>query len=131
MSTVSATRDETKSTGTPAIRIKKKPTDAVEEASKALSRSLDSRRSSHSSKKGVPVAVSGLGINTGSAAAAASTSPSGMLSPEAETPQRNGPGPSHLRTTSDVASMLKSTDELRQSGQEMQDEVRRDLMFGP
>jgi len=120
-STVSATRDDTRSN---AIKIKKKPTDAVEEASKALSRSLDSRRSSHSSKKG-------LGITTNLASPAGN----GMLSPDSEQPQqpRATPGPSHLRTASDAASMLKSTDELRQDGGAavLQDEVRRDLLFGP
>jgi autophagy-related protein 11 len=134
-STVSATRDDSKpgiTTGVGAIKIKKKPTDAVEEASKALSRSLDSRRSSHSSKKG---AGAGLGINT------AVTSPgatgNGLLSPDVDplsaAVQRNGPGPSHLRTASDVAGMLKSTDELQQGERraELHDEVRRDLLFGP
>ena len=134
--------------GTSAIKIKRKPTDAVEEASKALSRSLDSRRSSHSSKKGVsapPAAGSsntGLGINTGISPGGSSTN-NGLLSPDVEpnsasANHRNGPGPSHLRTTSDVASMLKSADDLQrreqlgeQGSSGLQDEVRGDLMFGP
>jgi autophagy-related protein 11 len=133
-STVSATRDETK---TPAIRInKKKPTDAVEEASKALSRSLDSRRSSHSSKKSFPVpAAAGLGITK--AGSNEALNPDGnsagghtATTESSSTQLRNGPGPSHLRTASDVASMLKPADET-QTDAALQEEVRKDLLFGP
>lgn len=118
-STVSATRDD-KAT---AIRVaKKKPSDAVEEASKALSRSLDSRRSSHSSKKSLLVPA-GLGITRAGSNEA--------LSPESAEPQphKNGPGPSHLRTTSD-ASSLRPNDEATANAA-LQEEVRKDLMLGP
>ncbi|KAE9993466.1 hypothetical protein EG327_004950 [Venturia inaequalis] len=74
---------------------KKKTSDAIEEASKALSRSLDSRRSSQSSKKNVPV---GLGVGkAGSNEALRVETPENGRSP--------GPGPSHLRTTNDAESM--------------------------
>lgn len=136
-STVSATRDDAR---TSAIKIKRKPNDAVEEASKALSRSLDSRRSSHSSKKGIailatPNSTTGLGIDS-SVGSPGSTN-NGLLSPDVQSlsaaTTRNGPGPSHLRTASDVASMLKSTDQLQQGNGHaaVQEEVRRDLLFGP
>ncbi|KIW08107.1 hypothetical protein, variant [Verruconis gallopava] len=136
-STVSATRDATttKTTSTAAaIRIKRKPTDAVEEASKALSRSLDSRRSSHSSKKSVPVSTPGLGISTKNTSSNDALSPdaaAGATPPDAQ--HRNGPGPSHLRTTSDVASMLKSDEDeaATRDTAALQEEVRKDLLFGP
>jgi autophagy-related protein 11 len=133
-STVSATRDETKSSA--AIRInKRKPTDAVEEASKALSRSLDSRRSSHSSKKGVPVpAGAGLGITKTGSNEALSPDGSNGAHAEASSTQRNGPGPSHLRTTSDASSILVKPDaseEQQRDTARLQEEVRKDLLLGP
>jgi autophagy-related protein 11 len=131
-STVSATRDETKSS---AIRInRKKPTDGVEEASKALSRSLDSRRSSHSSKKSVPVPVAtaaGLGITKAGSNEALNPDGSNGSAAEAAITQRNGPGPSHLRTASDATSMLQPGDETREDDAALQEEVRKDLLLGP
>ncbi|TID25038.1 hypothetical protein E2P81_ATG04144 [Venturia nashicola] len=103
---------------------KKKTSDAVEEASKALSRSLDSRRSSQSSKKNVPV---GLGVGkAGSNEALHVETPENGRSP--------GPGPSHLRTTSDAESMQPpAVDSGAPAAVEAStlDEVRRNLLWGP
>lgn len=102
---------------------KKKTSDAVEEASKALSRSLDSRRSSQSSKKNVPV---GLGVGkAGSNEALRVETPENGRSP--------GPGPSHLRTTSDAESMQPAVDSGAAAAVEAStlDEVRRNLLWGP
>ncbi|KAE9968123.1 hypothetical protein BLS_006001 [Venturia inaequalis] len=104
---------------------KKKTSDAIEEASKALSRSLDSRRSSQSSKKNVPV---GLGVGkAGSNEALRVETPENGRSP--------GPGPSHLRTTNDAESMQPklAVDSGAPATVEAStlDEVRRNLLWGP
>jgi autophagy-related protein 11 len=101
---------------------KKKSSDAIEEASKALGRSLDSRRSSQSSKKNLPV---GLGIGkTGSNEALRVDPP--------DTGRTPGPGPSHLRTTSDAESMLPvDSGEPATVQANTLDEVRRNLLWGP
>jgi autophagy-related protein 11 len=103
------------------VSSKKKPSDAVDEASRALSRSLDSRRSSTGSKKSGNLAA-GLGVGKvgSNEALRTSESPSG------------GPGPSHLRTTSDASSMFPTdTGSAAQTQAQMQEEVRKDLLFGP
>jgi autophagy-related protein 11 len=105
------------------VSSKKKPSDAVDEASRALSRSLDSRRSSTGSKKSGQIPV-GQGVGkVGSNEALRTTETSS-----------GGPGPSHLRTTSDASSMIPTATDTGAAAQiqaKMQEEVRKDLLFGP
>jgi autophagy-related protein 11 len=103
------------------VSSKKKSNDAGDEASRALSRSLDSRRSSTGSKKGGQLAV-GLGVGKVGSNEALRNS---------ESPAA-GPGPSHLRTTSDASSMMPTdTGPAAQTQAQIQEEVRKDLLFGP
>ncbi|KAF2097633.1 Taz1-interactin-like proteing factor 1 [Rhizodiscina lignyota] len=74
-----------------------------DDASKNLSRSLDSRRSSTNSKKGVPA--------PGGADAAT--------------------GPSHLRTSSNASSLRPKPDDSADAAKDDAAEVRHDQLFGP
>ncbi|KAF2429176.1 hypothetical protein EJ08DRAFT_591198 [Tothia fuscella] len=116
---------------------KKKPSDAVDEASKALSRSLDSRRSSTGSKKSAQQVPVGLGVSKVTSTEALRSSES----PDRTGRSPGGHGPSHLRTTSDASSMFQQQQQqqvgLTDSGEpaktnaQVQEEVRKDLLFGP
>jgi autophagy-related protein 11 len=103
------------------VSSKKKPNDAGDEASRALSRSLDSRRSSTGSKKSGQLVV-GLGVGKVGSNEALRNS---------ESPSASR-GPSHLRTTSDASSMMPTdTGPPAQTQAQIQEEVRKDLLFGP
>jgi autophagy-related protein 11 len=112
------------------IRMTKK-TQGVEEASRTLSKSLDSRRSSSTSKKSGQLAAA-LGIRQPGSNEALRAD-----SPDSTPGKHGGPGPSHLRSESQTSS-------LRQPGAQAlgtasaaiaedpnQEEVRKDLLWGP
>jgi autophagy-related protein 11 len=110
---------------------KKRPGEGVDEASRTLSKSLDSRRSSSTSKKSGQIAAA-LGITKAGSNEALRDSPDG-------TPSKYGgglgPGPSHLRSGSQASSLRQtaaqgsSADAIAENP--AQEEVRKDLMWGP
>jgi autophagy-related protein 11 len=90
---------------------------------KTLGKSLDSRRSSGTSRKSAPL----VGARNSSDAlpqtdGAADSGPSSNTATRGASPSA-GPGPSHLRETQDAAGVDKLL--------EGQDEVRKDLLWGP
>jgi autophagy-related protein 11 len=107
------------------IRMTKKS--SANDPTKSLNKSLDSRRSSANSRKGVPVAITPK--NGSSEAVATDTAEGSNTAGRGTSPSTTGPGPSHLRTESQASGSRAGG--LAIDGADKADEVRKDLLWGP
>jgi autophagy-related protein 11 len=107
------------------IRMTKKS--SANDPTKSLNKSLDSRRSSANSRKGVPVAITSK--NGSSEAVAIDTAEGSNTAGRGTSPGTAGPGPSHLRTESQALGSRAGG--LAIDGADKADEVRKDLLWGP
>ncbi|KAF2464702.1 uncharacterized protein BDR25DRAFT_241836 [Lindgomyces ingoldianus] len=99
---------------------------ASNDPAKQLGKSLDSRRSSGTSRKSVPI----FGSRGSNEAIASIENPESGLNSTAATrgaSPATGPGPSHLRESSSGGGANSRVDQLLEG----QEEVRKDLLWGP